>query len=109
MFLPESSQLVLKLLNLPLLPNTPLHLRPVRSVSLHYVKLGGQVETVLAPLSKDPRRLGGMGVLNTFLLTISLPNIQDGLTCSWKSSNILSIFSPLQQECHTLTKMSGGP
>ena len=67
------------------------------------------METLLVPFSKDHRRLGGMGVIPTFLLTINLPNIQDGLTCSWKSSNIPSIFSPLHQECHTLTKMSGGP
>ena len=68
------------------------------------------MEKILVPsFSKDHRRLGGMGVIQTFLLTISLPNIPDGLTCSRKSSNLPSIFSPLHQECHTLTKMSGGP
>ena len=114
MFIPESSQLVLKLLNPLLLPTTPLPVLRVRSASLHYVKrgfmgqcTGGHVETILVPFCKDRRRLGGM--LETFLLTISLPNIPDGLTCSRKSSNLPSIFSPLHQECHTLTKMSGGP
>ena len=92
MFIPESSQLVLKLLNPLILP--PLKLPVPRLVSLLYLKQGV---------------LGLSLPLQTLLLTINLPNIQDGLTCSWKSSNIPSIFSPLHQECHTLTKMSGGP
>ena len=92
MFIPESSQLVLKLLNPLILP--PLMLPVPRLVSLLYLKQGV---------------LGLCLPLQTLLLTINLPNIQDGLTCSWKSSNIPSIFSPLHQECHTLTKMSGGP
>ena len=92
MFIPESSHLVLKLLNPLILP--PLKLPVPRLVSLLYLKQGV---------------LGLSLPLQTLLLTINLPNIQDGLTCSWKSSNIPSIFSPLHQECHTLTKMSGGP
>ena len=92
MFIPESSHLVLKLLNPLILP--PLKLPVPRLVSLLYLKQGV---------------LGLSPPLQTLLLTINLPNIQDGLTCSWKSFNIPSLFSPLHQEYHSVKNMLGEP
>ena len=92
MFIPESSQLVLKLLNPLILP--PLKLPVPRLVSLLYLKQGV---------------LGNCLPLQTLLLTINLPNLEDGLTCSWKSFNIPSLFSPMHQECHSVKNMLDAP
>ena len=115
MLLPESFQLVLKLPNLLVLPQTPLPVPIVRSMSVTNANrgllfVGVQVETMFCPITCDRRGLAGCGLGPCGLfLTPSLPNIQDGLTRSWESLNMTSRFSPLHKECQTLTKTLLGP